>query len=112
MASNILRKRKIFLDAVEKIKTERNHLTKRLNDVNGLKAFNSDANFILIQTEKDAEAIFDELVKRKILVRYIGDVLNLGKCLRITVGLPEMNDRLMSALEDICNGRRISTNPS
>lgn len=103
MASKVLEKRKIFLDAVEEVKAERGRLTRRLNEIPGIKAFNSDANFVLVKTEKDAEAIFNELRTEGILVRNIGEISNLGRCLRITVGLPEMNDCLINALEAICN---------
>lgn len=103
MAFKALEKREIFLDVVEKVKAERERLTKRLGEIPGIKAFNSDANFVLIKTEKDAELIFNELKNEGILVRNIGEVSNLGRCLRITVGLPEMDDSLINALEAICD---------
>ena len=104
MASKVLEKRKIFLDAVEEVKAERERLTRTLDEVPGIKAFNSDANFVLIKTEKDAEAILNELRTEGILVRNIGGIPNLGRLLRVTVGLPEMNDCLINALEAICDG--------
>jgi len=104
VASKVLERRDVVLDAAEGVKTERRRLIKRLKEITGIKAFNSDANFVLVKTEKDAEAIFRGLRDEGILVRNIGDIPNLGKCLRITVGLPEMNDRLINALEDVCDG--------
>jgi histidinol-phosphate aminotransferase len=102
MAAAILDERKFLLDTVKRIKTERRELIKRLNSIHGVKAFHSDANFVLIKTEKDAEIIFTKLKTQKILVRYIGPIITHGKCLRITVGPPQINKQLIHALEEIC----------
>jgi histidinol-phosphate aminotransferase len=102
LAAATLNDRKFFLDMVETIKTERHRLITRLNNINGVNAFHSDANFVLIKTEKDADHVFTELKTRKILVRNIGVILNHGKCLRITIGPSEKNTPLIHALEEIC----------
>ncbi|MFH0897131.1 MAG: histidinol-phosphate transaminase [Candidatus Bathyarchaeota archaeon] len=105
MASKVLEKerRQIALDAIERIKDERSRLQRRLNKINGVQAFSSEANFILFKTTRDADAIFKGLVCRGILIRNIGNIPNVGRCLRVTVGLPEMNERFIEALEEICS---------
>jgi histidinol-phosphate/aromatic aminotransferase/cobyric acid decarboxylase-like protein len=40
-------------------------------------------------------------LSRGIIVKNLGDVLHHSNCLRTTVGLPEMNMRLLSALEEV-----------
>lgn len=108
VASKVLEKerRKTALNAIEKIKVERNRLLERLNKIIGIEAFSSETNFILFKTEKEADAIFSELIGRGILIRNIGYIPGVGKCLRVTVGLPEMNDCFIESLEEICGGSR------
>jgi len=59
--------------------------------------FPSDANFLLVRTT-DAAAIYSHLVEQKIVVRDRSRVTHCEGCLRITIGTPAENDRLLSAL--------------
>ena len=104
MATKVLEKREVFLEDIERVKTERSKMIKRLNRISGVKAFNSDANFVLFRTEKDADTVFKELRRKGILIRNIGYIPFFNKCLRVTIGLPEMNDQFIKALEEICDG--------
>jgi histidinol-phosphate aminotransferase len=55
----------------------------------------SAANFFLAQFE-DAAAVMREAAANKVLLRYFGG--GLSDCLRITVGTPGENDRLLALL--------------
>lgn len=59
------------------------------------KVFPSDANFLLVQTT-DADAIYRYLCQNGIVVRNRSRELHCENCLRITVGTPEQNDRLLA----------------
>ena len=89
--------------AKDRMVVQREKLLIELNQIEGVKAFPSDANFILFKTSKNSKFVLEELIKKYILVRYIRDVLHLGNCLRTTVGLPKMNKHLLDALEEIMN---------
>jgi histidinol-phosphate aminotransferase len=101
LALKVLEMVDIFKESIERLKEEREKLIKRLNSIKGVRAFKSDANFILFQVMKPYEKVFNELFSKGILVRKIGKVLNFEGCLRVTVGLPYMNDRLIEALVSI-----------
>ncbi|MFH0749217.1 MAG: histidinol-phosphate transaminase [Candidatus Bathyarchaeota archaeon] len=103
MATKVLEKKEVFIDTINRIKNERTHLISELNKIPRVKAFHSDANFVLFRTEKDADEVFNELKKRRILIRNIGDIPGFSNCLRVTVGLPEMNNRFIKALDKICD---------
>lgn len=64
------------------------------------KVYPSDANFILTEV-KDAQAIYDALVEKGIIVRNRNSVTLCEGCLRITVGTPKENENLLSALKTI-----------
>ena len=61
------------------------------------KVYPTDANFFLTRVT-DANAIYDYLVHRGIIVRNRNRVTLCGNCLRITIGTKDENTRLLSAL--------------
>lgn len=62
------------------------------------KVFPSDANFILAEIT-DAGKVYEELIQMKIITRNKSKQVN--NCLRITVGKPEENQKLLKALKNI-----------
>jgi histidinol-phosphate aminotransferase len=70
----------------------------------GFKLRESSSNFVFAEHQTDkAKIIFDKLVERKIYVRY-WDLPGIDNKLRISVGTPEQNDKLLSALKEIVAG--------
>lgn len=63
------------------------------------KVFPSDGNFLLVRVD-DADALYDYLLRRGIIVRNRSRVPGCRQCLRFTVGLPQENDALLNALND------------
>ncbi len=59
--------------------------------------FPSDANFILVRVD-DANALYDYLLGKGIIVRNRTRVPGCAGCLRLTVGLPSENESLLNAL--------------
>ena len=63
-----------------------------------LKIYPSDANFLLVEMT-DANRIYNELVKQKVITRNRHSVVE--NCIRVTVGSPEENQILVGALKKI-----------
>ena len=61
------------------------------------RVYPSDANFLLVQVE-EADALYDVLLSGGIIVRNRSRVPGCSGCLRITVGTPAENDRLLQIL--------------
>jgi histidinol-phosphate aminotransferase len=101
MGQKLLENLDIVKKAVEELKVERGTLTKKLNKINGIEAFDSKTNFVLFNTAKPYEDVYQNLLKKGILVKKFGKILHLDNCLRTTVGLPQMNAKLLEALEEI-----------
>jgi histidinol-phosphate aminotransferase len=81
---------------------ERERLLTRLSQLDWLKVYPSQANFILCSVlNGKAKAIHKGLQKKGIFVRYF-DTPQLKDCLRISVGKPEHTDALIAALKEIC----------
>lgn len=87
-----------FRPAIEAVLGERERLVKELSELPGLKVYPSEANFILVEAPIAPRAIFDDLYAQGILIRDVSSYPMLSKCLRISVGTREENDRLLSAL--------------
>ena len=62
--------------------------------------FSSDANFLLVRFTR-ARAIYEALAQRGIIVRDRSAEPKLTECLRISVGTPEQNDALLTALRTL-----------
>ena len=63
------------------------------------KLFPSEANFLLVRVD-DADALYDYLLEKGIIVRNRSRVRGCEGCLRITVGLPEENEAIINALKN------------
>lgn len=97
-ALEILQNEEIFQSNLNVIKEERARLLEKLRSVPTLQhVFVSDANFILAKFERSNE-IFDYLMNKSIIIRNRGKDALCEGCLRITVGLPNENNRLIDAL--------------
>lgn len=98
-ALKLLENHDAFVPYIEMLKNERERFQRKLNNLNGIKAFDSKANFILINVLKDDGSLGDKLASRGIYIRKVGKIFADGFAYRITVGLPEMNDRLIEELK-------------
>jgi histidinol-phosphate aminotransferase len=113
VATAAIEDQKYFKENVEKVKSERARLTEQLTEL-GFNVPGSCSNFVLAQclpprlSSRDEAAgkngraaeIYKELEKRNIFVRYFNDP-KLEDKLRITVGTPEQDDKLLLALKEI-----------
>jgi len=87
-------------DCVAKIKAERQRILSALRAM-GLVVPDSAANFLLTQCKTiAAAAVFEQLALQDIYVRYFR-LPGLEDKLRITIGTPQQNDALLSALKQI-----------
>jgi histidinol-phosphate aminotransferase len=65
----------------------------------------SAANFLLVRVGPQAPAIYQKLLEGGVIVRPVGGY-GLPEHLRITIGKPEHNDRLLALLSRCLEGRR------
>ena len=83
---------------VKQIKRERDHVMPALSELPICKKIHpSEANFVLVEVV-DANAIYNYLIQRGIVVRNRSRVQLCGNCLRITIGTQQENNELLSAL--------------
>ena len=80
------------------IREERDRLAARLKEFPFIgKVFPSDANFLLIQTP-DPKGLYTHLLSDGIIVRDRSTTRGCGPALRLTVGTPEENEKIIQSL--------------
>ncbi len=66
----------------------------------GLDYLESQANFVLFDTRRDAQVVYELLLRQGLILRPVGNY-GLPRHLRWTVGLPEENEMILKALKEI-----------
>jgi histidinol-phosphate aminotransferase len=91
--------RAIAADRIRTLLAEREKMRARLEaNPAVVKVFPSDANFLLVRC-RDARGFLETGRSVGLLVRDFSSTPGLAGCLRISVGTPEQNERLLAALE-------------
>jgi len=80
--------------------TERTRLAREMTDL-GLAVRTTCANFLLVRNDS-SELLYESLLREGVIVRN-GVDLEMPGYLRVTVGLPEENDRLLNSLKKVLN---------
>jgi len=96
-----------FRPPIEAVLRERERLYSELGRMPGLKIYPSEANFFLIEVPVEPKLIFEDLYSQGILIRDVSSYPMLSRCLRISVGKPDENNRLLSALHAALSARAI-----
>ena len=65
----------------------------------GWQAYDSDANFILLEVDNPSE-VYADLVTQGILIKDLSRAHpSLARCLRVSIGTPDENQQLLHALD-------------
>jgi histidinol-phosphate aminotransferase len=103
VACEVLQHDAVLTEQATAIKLERGRLLRGLQEVPGLTAYPSEANFLLFRIS-NAERVFDGLKQRGVLIKSLhGSHRLLANCLRVTVGTPQENDAFLAALTRTLN---------
>lgn len=98
IVENLLREP--ILEQVAEIKQQRAVVEKALQESAVIKKiYPSDANFLLVEVA-DADAMYDYLIGKGIIVRNRNRVKGCEGCLRLTIGKPEENEALLKSISE------------
>lgn len=99
VAEKLLQHVNVLLEQAQSIRVERDKLYAELSVQPGVKAYRSDANFILFRANR-ADEVFKGLIERGILIKNLNRTHPLlENCLRVTVGMTQENRKFIQALE-------------
>lgn len=90
----------VFAVQAAELREQRGKLFQALREMPGVHPFPSEANMILVRVP-DAAKAFAGLRERQVLVKNVSKMHPLlDNCLRLTVGTPDENARLLAALKE------------
>ncbi|MBI5918489.1 MAG: histidinol-phosphate transaminase [Nitrosomonadales bacterium] len=100
VAETLLQHHEVLVVQAEQIKQDRTWLYERLVGTVDVRAYPSEANFILFHVAH-ADHVFAGLKQRGVLIKNLnGGHPALTGCLRVTVGTPEQNELFIRALQE------------
>jgi histidinol-phosphate aminotransferase len=99
MVELMLKHKPLFDAQAAAVLAERAVVDKALEDIAGVQAFPSAANFILARMP-DGNKTYNDLLARKVLVKNFSNAHPLlANCLRLTIGKPEENRAMIAAIK-------------
>lgn len=91
---------------ISTIRIERDRLRDELSRIAGLSPIPSRANFMVVRSVMAPAQIYEELLRRDILIRNVSAYPLLQDCFRLSVGTPRENDFLISTLRELFAKRK------
>ncbi len=102
MAATIALENRAISDAnVARIVGERERVVAAMRAIPRITLFPTRANFVTFRAERNSKEIFEALFAHGILVRDVSAYPRLANCLRISIGSPEQNDRVIETLREV-----------
>jgi histidinol-phosphate aminotransferase len=84
---------------VKMVITERERLFEGLSQIDSLTPVASQGNFMVVRSTIEPAQIFADLLQHDVLIRDVSSYPMLRDYFRVSVGTPEENERLVSALQ-------------
>jgi histidinol-phosphate aminotransferase len=85
----------------KQVKEERKRLIESLRQINGIDVLNSKTNFVTFKPCNNVDDVYNRLLKKGIILKDLGELPLIGHCLRVTVGLADMNDQFLDVISEI-----------
>jgi histidinol-phosphate aminotransferase len=108
VAGMAFRERVVFESQIQELLRQRDVVEHGLEQLPGVKAFGSEANFVLFRVERAGAVWRDLLHSYGVLVRDLSREPGLEDCLRVSIGSPEENGRFLAAMGELMAARRES----
>jgi histidinol-phosphate aminotransferase len=100
IAASVLSQSSHIRQTIKMIKAERKRVFDQLIRFNGIKVFQSDANFIFLESYEKYNTILRSLKKAKLVVKAFGDIDDRKGCIRVTIGTKHMNNKFLKSIEN------------
>jgi histidinol-phosphate aminotransferase len=93
----LVARRDLAAARVKTIVAERERVARALRAL-AMTVYPSETNFLLFEPGRPPAEVWQVLAERGVLVRNVSASPRLGACLRVSIGTPDENDRLIAAL--------------
>jgi histidinol-phosphate aminotransferase len=99
IASGVLARADHVKQTIRTVRAERDRVFGRLEKIENVRVFRSDANFLFIEAGRRYQPISNALKSSGIVVKMLGNVAGHRGCMRVTIGTREMNDKFLQCVE-------------
>ncbi|HYX29136.1 MAG TPA: histidinol-phosphate transaminase [Pyrinomonadaceae bacterium] len=86
---------------VKRIVAERERVFSELQNIAGLTPVRSRANFMIVHSVIKPQVVFEELLRRDILIRDVSSYPMLADYFRLSMGRPDENEKVLAGLREI-----------
>ena len=87
---------------VKEILSEKQSFIDRVSKINNVEIIPSASNFMLLKFSNDnGSNIYEKLLHKGIVVRDVSGTKGLEDYIRINIGLPDENNKLIQAIEEV-----------
>ena len=87
---------------VKEILSEKQSFIDRVSEINNVEIIPSTSNFMLLKFSNDnGSNIYEKLLHKGIVVRDVSGTKGLEDYIRINIGLPDENNKLIQAIEEV-----------
>ncbi len=100
-AVRMLEWKNVVMESCQRVKAARQRFLTALARVSGVTVFDSQANFVLVETGLPEDVVVRGMAERGFLVRGIGTACGRRGLVRITVPPPELLEDVTSALSEV-----------
>lgn len=87
------------LAILDSVRDQRDRILIALSQTVGVTAYPSHSNFVLFRTDRDAAAVWQDLLDRGVLVRDF--TKTIPGCLRVNAGTPEETEAFLNAIKEV-----------
>ncbi len=95
----------ILQQQAEQITKDRDWVFHELSQISGIEVFPSETNFLFFRVSQNPQYLFEELQKKRVLVKNLATSAQLDHCLansmRVTIGAPAENHAFIDALHSL-----------
>jgi histidinol-phosphate aminotransferase len=101
VALRALEQKETLRTSVDLLNLEREKVARALADIPAVKKVHpSDSNFILAVVD-NAYSVYKTMADAGVVIRYRGDQLHCESTVRITIGTPDENERMLAMLREV-----------
>lgn len=102
VAVKLLQKKELMDERIAYIKKQKEFLYQNLRtigEINGIRVFHSDTNFLIFKLKSDVKVLFEKLLNDNVLVRDVSSYPMLKNTLRVNAGTESENMAFLTALK-------------
>lgn len=103
MALDALDHLELFFSNIANVKSEKQRVIQSLRAMSTVRrVLPSDTNFVLFEIP-NAFAVYQQMAKAGVVIRYRGNLIHLTNCLRATIGTADENNEMLELLKQLTN---------